>query len=294
MKAAPFAVRAPTTVAGAIASLVAAGPSARVLAGGQSLMPLLAARALHPGVVVDLGRVSGLDGIELTVDDSGIARLTIGAMVRQRAAERHPLVLSSVPLLAMAIRNIAHVAVRNQGTVGGSVAHADPTAELPTAAVALDATMVVAGPLGTREVAVGDFFRGPLLTAMTTGELLVSVRFPVTDVGAGSAFEEFSRRPGDVALASAAVVLGRDADGRIATAQIALGSVGQTPVRATAAEAMLVGHLSSPELFAAGAAAATSDLDPVDDLHATATYRRHLAGVLLRRALTAASGRTNP
>ncbi len=291
MKAAPFAVRTPTTVDEAVACLAAAGPMARVLAGEQTLMPLLAARAVHPGVVVDLGRVPGLAGIELTLDETGLGQLSIGSMVRQRTAERDPLVLSLVPLLAMAIRNIAHVTVRNQGTVGGSIANADPTAELPAAAVALDATMVVAGPTGERLVRAAEFFVGPLATSMRAGELLIAVRFPVTDAAAGSAFEEFSRRSGDVALASAAVVLGLGDDAHIVTAQIALGSVGPTPIRAHPAEAVLIGAQPSPELFAAAAATATSGLDPVDDLLATSAYRRHLAGVVLRRALIAASGR---
>jgi carbon-monoxide dehydrogenase medium subunit len=288
VKSAAFAVCTPLSIDEAIACLAAAGPSARILAGGQSLMPLLAARALDPRVVIDIGHVPGLDRIALTADGGELA---IGAMTRQRTAERHPLVLSSAPLLALAIRHIAHITVRNQGTVGGSIANADPTAELPTAAVGLGATMVVVGALGERFIASADFFVAPLQTAMAPGELLVAIRVPVTDGHAGSAFEEFSRRPGDIALASAAVILRHDTDGRIDAAQIALGSIGPTPIRAAAAEAMLVGELPSAELFAAAVAAATTELQPSSDLHATATYRRHLAGVLLRRALVAATGR---
>lgn len=286
MKAAPFAVVAPTTVAEAVACLVGAAGSVRLLAGGQSLLPLMAARAVRPDVVVDLGRVVGLDGIRVDGGD-----LVIGAMARQRVVERHPLVAVHAPLLARAIPHIAHVTVRNQGTVGGSIANADPTAELPVVAVALGASMVVVGPHGERRIPASRFFVGPLRTSMAVDELLTEIRFPVAPAPPeriGAAFAEVSRRPGDVALASAAVMVHLDDSGRVTHLGSALGSVGPTPMQATTAAAVLVGSLPTTDVIAAAVVAASAGLSPRDDLHASAAYRRHVVGVLLRRALTAA------
>ncbi|MCU1368093.1 MAG: molybdopterin dehydrogenase FAD-binding protein [Ilumatobacteraceae bacterium] len=286
MKSAAYGLVVPTTIDEAIAALVEHGPDARLLAGGQSLMPLMAARVVRPSVVIDLGRVPGLT--EIVHRDNHVA---IGAMTTQRAVERSATVVQHVPLLALAVTRIAHATIRNRGTIGGSLAHADPTAEIPVTAVALEAVLVVVGPRGRREVAAAEFFVGPNRTLLEPGDVLVEVRFPTAGEMDRVAFEELSRRPGDVAAASAAVQLRLDADGRIARARVALGSVAPTPVRAHAAEAVLIGRLPSDELFAEAATAATAGLQPSSDLHATGAYRRHVAGVLVRRALASATGR---
>ena len=290
MKAAAYGLVVPTTIEEAVVALAEAGPDARLLAGGQSLMPLMAARMVRPSVVIDLDRVPGLDHITLA---PGGHVLAIGAMTRQRVVERSSTVIQHVPLLAFAVRHIAHPTIRNQGTVGGSLAHADPTAEIPVVAIALDAVLVAVGPSGRREIPASDFFVGANRTVLGLGDLLVEVRFPTALLGAVVAFEELSRRPGDPAMASAAVQLRLDPDGRIAVARVALGSVAPTPVRALEAEAVLVGELPGAPLFAVAAAAAIAGLQPPDDLHATGAYRRHLAGVLVRRALASALERVS-
>jgi CO/xanthine dehydrogenase FAD-binding subunit len=197
------------------------------------------------------------------------------------------------PLLTLAVANVAHATIRNQGTIGGSLAQADPTAEIPVAALALDAVLVVVGPSGRREVPADAFFLGVNRTVLGHGDVLVEVRLPLATGSDRAAFEELSRRRGDTALATTAVRLRLDLDGRIAHARVALGSVAPTPVRALEAEAVLVGELPSAQLVAAAAAAAMRPLRPPDDLHATSAYRRHLAGVLLRRALVSALERVS-
>ncbi|MCU1395014.1 MAG: molybdopterin dehydrogenase FAD-binding protein [Ilumatobacteraceae bacterium] len=286
MKAASFELVRPTTVGEVVDCLTSIGPTARLLAGGQSLLPLMAARAAQPAVVVDLANVAGLDHI---TDDG--ASVTIGAMTRYCTIECSALVADRVPLLALAVPHITHATIRNQGTIGGSVANADPTAEIPVVAVASDAVMIVAGAAGVREVAAGDFFRGVGRTALSPGELLMAVRFPAVAARTTSVFAEHSRRPGDVALASVALSLTIGRDDRIVGACIALGSVAATPLRAHEAERMLLGQAPDPELFGAAAASAIADLQPNDDVLATGGYRRHLAGVLVRRALADAWSR---
>ena len=286
MKSAAYGLVAPTTIDEAFVALVEHGPDARLLAGGQSLMPLMAARAVRPSVLIDLRGVSGLVGVVRRSD-----HVAIGAMTTQRTVERDETVRAHVPLLALAVPHIAHRTIRNQGTLGGSVAHADPSAEIPVVAAALGATMVIAGPDGGREVLADEFFVGRNRTCLGPGEILVEVRFPTPGSGPGVAFEELSRRPGDPAMASAAVSVRLDAVGRIEFVSVALGSVADVPIRSAAAERVLLGEVPGPEVVAAAAVAAIGELEPPSDLHATSAYRRHLAGVLLGRAVTAAVGR---
>ena len=285
MKPPPFEYAAPTSVDEAVEVLTAAGDEAKLLAGGQSLMPLLALRLASPTTLVDLGRVEGLDRI--AVDDHGA--LCLGALVRQRVVERHDVVRRQVPLLTQAVPHIGHAAIRNWGTVGGSLAHADPAAELPAVALAADATMVVRSPRGTRTVAAGDFFVGYLTTALEPDEVLVEVRYPAWAPRTGSDFQEFSRRHGDFAVVAVAATVTLDASGEVASARVALAGVDTTPVRIAEAEKVLVGARPSGAAWREAADVAASRLRPPDDLHGSSAYRRHLAGVLVERALAAAA-----
>jgi CO/xanthine dehydrogenase FAD-binding subunit len=219
--------------------------------------------------------------------------VSIGAGVTQRAVELDPRITTRVPLLADALPLIAHPQIRNRGTVCGSIAHADPAAELPTVASALDARIVVRSTRGTRIIPAADFFLSYLDTALDHDDVVLAVELPVAAPRSGAAFREISRRHGDFAMAGVAATLTLAPDGRIADARLALSGVASTPVRAHAAEAVLAGHPPTDDLFAAAADAACRDLDPPDDIHATAAYRSHIAGVLVRRALRAAHERAS-
>jgi len=286
VKAAPFAICTPGSIAEALGCVTEYGDDARVLAGGQSLLPLMAMRRRSPAVLVDLRRLHDLDHV--TPADAHVA---IGAMTRQRTVERSADVGASVRCLALAVPQIAHVTVRNQGTIGGSIAHADPSAELPTVALATDATMVVRGANGERAIAAAEFFLGPHKNAMAADELLTEIRFPLDPAGSGWAFEEVSRRPGDTAIVGVAAMVRLDSDGRIAEARIAMSSVAPTPIRAAGAETMLAGHSPAADLYAAAAATAAAITEPPSDLNGSSAYRRHLAAVLVRRALAIAAER---
>jgi aerobic carbon-monoxide dehydrogenase medium subunit len=281
MKPAPFSYHRPDSVEEAAALLVEHGYDAKLLAGGQSLVPAMNFRLAQPAVLVDLNRVVGLSGIV----ENGDGALRMGAMVRQRAAERSPVVAARAPLLAEALPHVAHPQIRARGTVGGSLAHADPAAEIPAVMLALGARMVVRGAGSERVVDAADFFTGLFGTALEPEEVLVAVEVPAAPPGTGTAFAELSRRHGDFALAgvAAAVVLGED--GRCVDARVALFGVGDGPVLAADAAALLVGEAPSEALFRAAADAAAAALDPPADVHASADYRRHLAGVLVRRTL---------
>jgi carbon-monoxide dehydrogenase medium subunit len=283
MKSPPFAYARPTTRAAALAVL-GSDPEARPLAGGQSLLPLMGTRLAAPAVLVDLERVTELSGIQLV----GPA-VRIGAMTRQVDAERSALLAERFPVLVEGLRQIGYPAIRNRGTVGGSIAHADPAAELPVLAVALDASLVVAGPAGERTVAAADFFRGPFDPALGPGELLVAVDLPPTDLT--WAFLEMSRRSADFALVSVAVGL-RIEDGRCRRARIVVGAAHPHPIRLRDAEYALVGARVDPELAADVAGRAVAALRPAGDVQGSAEYRRHVAAVLLRRAIVHAAGRS--
>lgn len=272
---------APRSVEEAVA-LLGRDPDAKLIAGGQSLVPLLAMRLAAPSLLVDLGRIPGLDAIGER--DGGVA---IGAMARQAAVERHPLVGERCPLLVEALRHVAHPQIRSRGTVVGSVAHADPAGELPAVALALDAEARVVGPSGERRIPARDLFRGFLTTALAPDDVLVELAFPALPARAGWACVEVARRPGDYALCGAVCQVERAEGGGVASARLALLGVADRPVRAHDAEEALVGG-ASPHEAAAHVAGAIS---PSDDVQASADYRRHVAGVVARRAFEQALGR---
>ena len=281
MKPAPFDYFAPGTVDEALALLREHGDEAKPLAGGQSLIPAMNFRLARPRVLVDLNRVAPLSYIRS--EKTGIA---IGAMTRQRTVERSDVIARAAPLLAEAMPSIAHPQIRNRGTVGGSIAHADPSAELPAVALALEARFRAKGAAGERSIAAGDFFKGMLETALEPGELLVEIAIPPASPRSGTAFLEMARRHGDYALAGVAAVVTLDAKGWCNTARIAFLSVGDGPVLAVEAGKTLVGQSRSDELLRAAAdAGAQRDVDPPSDIHASAAYRRRLVAVLTRRAL---------
>jgi len=269
----------------ALVELADHGEDAKLLAGGQSLMPLLNMRLAAPGRLVDLNRVGSLSYI---VERAGA--VAIGAMTRQRAVERSGLIAARVPLLAEALPWVGNTAIRNRGTIGGSLAHADPAAELPGVAVCLDARFTVRGTAGERTLAARDFFRSYLATALAPTELLTEVWFPSLLPGSGSAWIEFARRHGDYALVGVAAVVTLDGS-TVSEARLALVGVDGVPVRPAAAERLLVGAPLSPESMAAAADSVRRSIEPSGDVHATAAYRRHLAGVLIVRALTRAGER---
>ena len=287
MKPPVFDYAAPKTVDEAVALLQQYDGEAKILAGGQSLMPLLNMRLARPALLVDIARIAGLDAIR-EVDGA----LAIGAMTRQRAVEYSELVRSRFPLLHTAILNIAHPQNRNQGTVGGSLAHADPAAELPAMALAYDAEFRAVGPAGERRIKAADFFVTYLTTALEPTEVLTEVRFPALPPRTGWSFIELARRHGDFALTGVVARLATDGGGRCSAAQIVLFGVGTTPVRARAAEQVLIGEtLSAPLFERAGQAASQEIEEPLSDVHASADYRRDLARVLTRRALAEAASR---
>lgn len=282
MKAAAFDYHAPATVEAALALLAAHGDDARVLAGGQSLVPTMAFRMARPAVLVDINRIPGLDRLET----SG-GRLTIGALVRHARFET-PVVPGPLGLLlADVAHHIAHLPIRQRGTFCGSLAHADPASEWCAAALALDAAMTVRGPDGTRIIPARDWFQGIMTAALQPGEILTGVTLPLLGPEWRCGFAEFARRAGDFALAMAVVVLRMD-QGRVAEARIALGGVGATPILAADAALLLRDLAPDAALIQTAAAAAAAECEPQDDLHADAEYRRDLVRAMVRRALAKA------
>ena len=286
MKPPPFEYHAPASLEEAVALLGEHGDEAKVLAGGQSLVPLLAMRLARPAHLVDINDVAGLDAIADRGD-----HLAFGATVRERSAERSAVVREKVPLLAEALPLVGHVAIRNRGTVGGSMAHADASAELPAVALATEADMVVRSGRGQRSMAAEEFFTGHFTTAMADDECLVEVRIPVSPRGAGWSFQEVARRHGDFALVGVGAMVVLDGDGAITEGRVCLMGVADRPVRARKAEAALVGARPTAETFAAAATEATAELEPSSDVHGSAAFRRHLAAVTVRRALAEAAAR---
>jgi aerobic carbon-monoxide dehydrogenase medium subunit len=285
MKPPVFEYTAVGSVDEAVAELAQHGDAAKLLAGGQSLVPLLNMRLVTPERLVDLNRVAELAYV--TVRDGGLA---IGAMTRQRVVERSTLTATHAPLLGDALPWVGHFQIRNRGTVGGSLSHADPAAELPAVAVCLDARFTARGPAGDRVLAADEFFRTPLTTALAPTELLTEVWFPSAGPAAGSAWLELARRHGDFALVGVGAVVTLAGD-RIGEARIALTGVGDRPVRAREAEEGLAGEPLTPRVLAAAAEAIRQAIDPGADIHATAAYRRHVAGVLAGRAIRLAAAR---
>lgn len=286
MKPVDFHLHRPRTLSEAVALLAEHADEAKVLAGGQSLVPLLNFRLARPEHLIDLGRVTSLSALRRTVDG-----LSIGAMVTHSQAERSPSVAQDAPLMARAFPHIAHQAIRARGTIGGSIAHGDPAAELPAVAVALEATMVAVGPRGTREIAARDFFVANLVTALEQDEILTEVRIAPAPPGTGAAFEEVGRRQGDFALVGAGAQVRLADDGTVAEARICLTGVSPTPHRAHEAEALLVGHPVDDAHLEAAADATRGVVRPSGDLHATADYRRDVAGTLIARVVRTAAQR---
>ncbi len=283
MKLPPVEYEAPTTVAEATDLLAEHGDEASVLAGGQSLIPLLALRLARPEVLIDVNGIAELSGV--SAEDGEVA---IGATTREYVAEESEIVADAVPLLAAALPFIGHEAIRSRGTIGGSLAHADPAAELPAVARALDAEFVVRGQSGVRVIPAAQWFEGYLTTSRSPDELLVEVRFPAAGQGTGTSFQEVARRHGDFAMVGLAASLVMSGE-VITEARLAFAGVADVPVRAAAAENLLVGERPSAELFDEAARRATQDLDPPADLHGSSDYRKTVAAVVVRRGLRAAA-----
>lgn len=289
MKAAPFDYHAPQTVEAAIALLrqfESEGIDAKLLAGGQSLMPMLNMRVARPQVLIDLGKIPGLDYIRAEGDT-----IAIGTMATKRAAEDSPLVRDRQPLFHAATKLVGHRQIRNRGTVGGTFAHADPSAEYPAIALVQDLEMRAQGPDGVRTIAAKDFFVTYMTSALESTEVLVEVRLPALPAGTGWSIQEFTKRDGDLALAGVVATL-RLVRGACEDVRIAAFGVSPTAVRLTAAETALQGQAPTPENFARAAALGAAALDePLGDVHATPDYRRQLVKVFTSRCLAEAAGR---
>jgi carbon-monoxide dehydrogenase medium subunit len=285
MKPAPFEYHAPESLADVTGLLAEHGDEAKVLAGGQSLVPMLALRLTRFEHLVDVNRVAELQGVE-----RNNGTLTVKAGTRQSTVEHDAAAGAAVPLLAQAIPLIGHFQIRNRGTVGGSIAHADPASELPAVALALDAELEIASPSGSRRVAAADFFLGTWTTVIGEDEILTAVHFPVWEGSSGFAVEEVARRSGDFALAG--VIAGVQVDGSGAVARSAISFLGMapTPVRARSAEAALTGSNPSADDLAEIGRLAVGDTEPTADVHASAEYRLHVGAHLVARALDRALG----
>lgn len=284
MKFAPFEYAAPGSVAEAVALLAGAEGNAKALAGGQSLLPIMAFRLAAPGLLVDLRNIPGLDKIAIEND-----AVRLGARVRWRDIQDDARLKTAQPLLHAAIEHVAHYQIRNRGTVGGSLAHADPAAEMPGIAVTCDAGLLITGSKGSRTVAARDFFLGPLSTVLADDELITEVRLPAWPARRRWGFEEFARRRGDFALAGVAVFYDVDAAGKAANTHIGVIGACHAPQRVAEAEAALNGRVVDEAAIQAAARALCAAVEPPEDLHASAAYRRSLAGTLLERALLHAS-----
>lgn len=281
MKPAPFEMHLPTSVSEVVALLDEHGDAAKPIAGGQSLVPMMSLRLAAFEHLIDLNGVSELNQVSVHGDS-----LRIGAMVRQSTAEHDPQVVKSAPLVAKAIPHIGHFQIRNRGTVGGSIAHADPSSELPAVALALDATIEAVGPNGSREIAAKDFFVSTWETSLVDGEILTGVRFPIWSGKCGFVVEEVARRHGDFALVGVAAAVQVDGS-KVTKAAIALFGVGGTPVRASEAEQALIAGGATADLDAVGKLAAMN-LAPSDDVHASGDYRKSVAATIVARAIAKA------
>ena len=283
MKLPPFEYACPTSVAEAVALLAGHDGDAKPLAGGQSLVPMLAFRVASPSLLVDLRKLEELRQIKIAQD--GVA---LGAMVRWRDILEDVRLAKAHPLLVAAVEHDAHYQIRNRGTVGGSMAHADPAAEMPGIAVTCDAQIGVVGKAGSRVIAAGDFFQGPLMTALRADEIITEIRLPAWPGKRRFGFQEFARRRGDFAMAAAAVFYDDDS-GTARNAHVGVIGVGDRPMRLPSVEAILNGQKINEALIAKAEAAASAAVDPRDDIHASGAYRKALVGVMVERALKAAA-----
>ena len=286
MKLPSFDYACPATIAEAVALLAAHRGEAKPIAGGQSLVPMLAFRLAAPTLLVDLRKLSELSQITITAAD-----VTLGAMVRWRDILQDPRLRQAHPLLVAAVEHIAHYQIRNRGTVGGSLAHADPAAELPGIVVICEADIVVRGSAQSRVIAACDFFRGALTTALQPDEIVTEIRFPAWPRQRRYGFREFARRRGDFALAGAAVTF-EQAEQKFRNVRIGAIGVADRAIRLAAAERVLEGREVTDVAIAESAAAASAATDPADDIHASGAYRKTLIGVMVERALRDAVGRT--
>jgi carbon-monoxide dehydrogenase medium subunit len=283
MKLPPFEYACPTTINEAIALLASHKGEAKALAGGQSLVPMMAFRVAQPALLVDLRKLPGLRQIK--IEPAGVR---LGAMVRWRDILDDARLGAAHPLLQAAIGHVAHYQIRNRGTVGGSLAHADPAAEMPCIAQTCDAEIVVTGKAGTRLIKAREFFLGALTTALAPDEIIVEVRLPAWPSARRWGFQEFARRRGDFALAG--IALGYDENGgKAGNAHIGVFGVGDRPRRLQAAEAALNGHAVDDAIAVTVGEAAAAAVEPQEDIHASAAYRRSLTGTLTERALKAAA-----
>jgi CO/xanthine dehydrogenase FAD-binding subunit len=285
VKPAPFDYVVPKSLDAAVEALVAANGDGKAMAGGQSLMPLLNFRMTRPSVVVDLMRIPGLSLIELRDD-----HVAIGALTRHAELEFSDLIAAKLPVMAAAMPHVAHLAIRNRGTIGGSLSHADPAAELPMLAVFYGATIKVQGPAGRREIPAEDFFVSALSNCLEPEDIVFEIDFPVLASHAGWAFEEVARRFGDFALACIAVSI-EVRDDRIADARVAVMGVADTPLRLRRAEATLRGARGGPETSTKFAEAVRASVSPESDIHVSAEYRKNLVGALAERAFMTAWAR---
>ncbi len=285
MKPAPFEYVAPASLDEAVEELRRSDGEGKLLAGGQSLIPLLNMRLATPARLVDLNRVEELAYVNER--DGGVA---IGALARARTVERDSLVARHVPLVREAVACVGHPQIRTRGTVVGSIAHGDPSAEMPAVALCLDARLRIRGPSGTREIGADALYLGYLATTLEPDEIIAEVWFPSVPTNTGHAWLEFARRHGDFAIVGAAVSLTLDGEA-VRDARVALTGIGGAPVRASSAEAVLSGGPLDDARLAAAVDAVRSSIEPESDIHATAAYRRHLAGVLVERTARLAHGR---
>jgi carbon-monoxide dehydrogenase medium subunit len=280
MKLPPYDYACPTTLSEAVQLLASRDGDAKALAGGQSLVPMLAFRLAQPALLVDLRKLADLRGIRIS--DKGV---TLGAMVRWREIEDDARLATAHPLLKAAISHVAHYQIRNRGTVGGSIAHADPAAEMPGIAMTCDAEISVVGTSGARTIEAADFFQGALTTALTADEIIVEIRLPAWPKARRWGFQEFARRRGDFAMAAAALFYDQDDSGKAKNAHVGVIGVADRPLRLAAVEDVINGRMVDEATIAAADAATSAAVDPQDDIHASAAYRRSLVGTMVERAL---------
>jgi aerobic carbon-monoxide dehydrogenase medium subunit len=283
MKLPPFEYACPTSISEAVALLAAHDGEAKPLAGGQSLVPMLAFRVASPSLLVDLRKLAELRQIGITQD--GVA---LGAMVRWREILDDARLATAHPLLVAAVEHVAHYQIRNRGTVGGSMAHADPAAEMPGIAVTCEAQITAIGKAGARIMAANDFFVGPLMTTLKPDEIITEIRLPPWPAKRRFGFQEFARRRGDFAMAAAAVFYDED-DGKARNAHVGVVGVADRPLRLPSVEAVLNGQKIDDDAIAKAEAAASAAVDPPDDIHSSGAYRKALVGVMVERALKAAA-----
>jgi carbon-monoxide dehydrogenase medium subunit len=285
MKLPPFEYACPTELAEAIALLAARNGDAKLIAGGQSLVPMLAFRLAAPTLLVDLRKLPELRRIKIS--SNGVV---LGSMVRWCDIQAHARLRTAHPLLLAAVAHVAHYQIRNRGTIGGSIAHADPSAEMPGIALTCEAEIATVGMAGPRVIKAADFFVGPLMTLLEPDEIIVEIRLPAWPTQRRWGFQEFARRRGDFAMAAAAIWYDQDDGGKARNAHVGVVGVGDRPQRLPAVEAVLNGRLIDETTIAQAEAVAAAAVDPQTDIHASADYRRALVGTMVERALKSACG----